>query len=471
MEKHPGQAFCYSIHYGGDTMLQPVKIIMIAACTMLPVINESHSFAESSGRKKSFKSGVLVAAKDSARRKNRSARNDERRSRRALTRKANRPKVSPKTTRSSLKNRSVRSKQKASQRGVTRKANRPKVSPKTKAQGKLKSLTAKPPVLKLPKRDLGKTPADRRPIVERPDDERRGDKRQIEKRPDDKRRGNKRQIEKRPDDERRGDKRQIEKRPDDKRRGDKRQIEKRPDDKRRGNKRQIEKRPDDKRRGNKRRTGSGKPNIGLERFKDVLRNRVGRKPDLRKRVDWKDLRGGLSRIRNRSSYHVGIGLSNQYRRSRRMALRNLTLGSRCHWWLDFVVGHCWDTYHCHWWDYCVTPGYWDCWTPCHFRVIHCPPSPGIVATSWYFGIDCILIPDLSAYGIQKVNAGSPADLAGLVVGDMIVGINGGSITSEFDLSEAITVSDGHLYLDVIRDGADAPVEVHVDLARLTVQSY
>ena len=441
MEKHPGQAFCYSIHYGGDTMLQPVKIIMIAACTMLPVINESHSFAESSGRKKSFKSGVLVAAKDSARRKNRSARNDERRSRRALTRKANRPKVSPKTTRSSLKNRSVRSKQKASQRGVTRKANRPKVSPKTKAQGKLKSLTAKPPVLKLPKRDLGKTPADRRPIVERPDDERRGDKRQIEKRPDDKRRGNKRQIEKRPDDKRRGDKRQI------------------------------EKRPDDKRRGNKRRTGSGKPNIGLERFKDVLRNRVGRKPDLRKRVDWKDLRGGLSRIRNRSSYHVGIGLSNQYRRSRRMALRNLTLGSRCHWWLDFVVGHCWDTYHCHWWDYCVTPGYWDCWTPCHFRVIHCPPSPGIVATSWYFGIDCILIPDLSAYGIQKVNAGSPADLAGLVVGDMIVGINGGSITSEFDLSEAITVSDGHLYLDVIRDGADAPVEVHVDLARLTVQSY
>ena len=154
-----------------------------------------------------------------------------------------------------------------------------------------------------------------------------------------------------------------------------------------------------------------------------------------------------------------------------MALRNLTLGSRCHWWLDFVVGHCWDTYHCHWWDYCVTPGYWDCWTPCHFRVIHCPPSPGIVATSWYFGIDCILIPDLSAYGIQKINAGSPGDLAGLVVGDMIVGINGGSITSEFDLSEAITVSDGHLHLDVIRDGADSPVEIHVDLARLAVQSY
>ena len=416
-------------------MSQPFKIIMIAVCTMLPVINESHSFAESSGRKKSIKSGVLEASKGSARRENRLVRNDEKRSRRGVTRKANRPKVSPKARRSSSKSHSVRNNEKRSRRGVTRKVNRPKVSPKTKAQGKLKSLTAKPrrdrdrgkrPVLKLPKRDRGKPSAGNLPIVKPPVDKLPIDKLPIDKRPD-----------------------------------DKRQIDKRPDDKRRG----------DKRRGDKRRIGSGKPNIGLERFKDVLRDRVGRKPDLRKRIDWKDLRGGLSRIRNRSSYHVGIGLSNQYRRSRRMALRNLTLGSRCHWWLDFVVGHCWDTYHCHWWDYCVTPGYWDCWTPCHFRVIHCPPSPGIVATSWYFGIDCILIPDLSAYGIQKVNAGSPGDLAGLVVGDMIVEINGGSITSEFDLSEAITVSDGHLHLDVIRDGADSPVEIHVDLARLAVQSY
>jgi len=104
-------------------------------------------------------------------------------------------------------------------------------------------------------------------------------------------------------------------------------------------------------------------------------------------------------------------------------------------------------------------------------VIHCPPSPGVVATTWYFGIDCILIPDLSAYGIQKVDAGSPAEMAGLAVGDMIVGINGNSITSEFELSEAITDSDGHLHLDVIRDGTDSPVEVDVDLARLAVQSY
>jgi len=388
-KKYPGRTFTYSSHYGGDTMFQPVKIIMITVCTMLPVINESRSFAESSGRKKSFKSGVLVASKSSARRKSRSARNDEKRSQRRVTRKVNQPKSSPKTRRSSLKSRVVRNDEKRSQRRVTRKANRPKSSPKTRAQGKLKSLATKP------RRDRGKRPIVKLPIV-KPDSDR-----------------------------------------------------------------VIGKLP----------IGSGKPNLGLERFKDVLRDRVGPKPDLRKKVDWKDLRGRLSRIRDRSSYHVGSGLSKQYRRSRSMALKHLTLGSHCHWWLDFVVGYCWDTHHCHWWDYCVTPGYWDCWTPCHFREIHCPPSAGIVATSWYFGIDCILIPDLSAYGIQKVDAGSPADMAGLVIGDMIVGINGSPITSEFDLSEAITVSGGHLHLDVIRDGADSSVEIHVDLARLAVRSY
>ena len=429
-KKHPGRAFTYFQPLRGYTMLQPIKIIMIVVCTMLPVINESRSFAESSGRKKSFKSGVLEASKGSARRKSRSARNDEKRSQRRVTRKVNRPKSSPKTRRSSLKSRSVRNDGKASRREVTRKASRPKVSPKTKARGKLKSLTAKP------RRDHGKRPVVKLPIVNPPTG-----KLPIVKPPT-----GKLPIVNPPT--------------------GKLPIVNPPT-----GKLPIVNPPTGKLPIDKLPFGSRKPNIGLDRFKDVLRDRVGRKPDLRKKVDWKDLRGGLSRIRDRSSYHVGTGLSKHYRRSRRMALRNLTLGSHCHWWLDFVIGYCWNMHHCHWWDYCVTPGYWDCWTPCHFRVIHCPPSAGIVATSWYFGIDCILIPDLSAYGIQEVDAGSPADMAGLVVGDMIVGINGNPITSEFDLSEAITVSDGHLHLDVIRDGADSSVEIHVDLARLAVRSY
>ena len=416
-------------------MLQPIKIIIIiAACTLLPVINESRSFAESADRKKAYKSRAKEAFKSSARRQSRSSRNDKKRSR-TITRKASQPKVSSKNESSKLQSRSLRNDEKRSDRGITRKANRPQVSSQNKAQRKLKSLTAKSrrdrdngkqPIAKLPNQDRGQRPILKLPIG----------KPLVEKIPI-----------------------------------DKRAIDKRRDDKIRNDKRKDDKLRDDKRRGDRRRRGSGNPNIGLERFKDILRDRVGPKPDLRKKVDWKDLRGRLSRIRNRSSYHVGSGLSKQYRQSRSMALKNLTLGSHCHWWLDFVVGYSWDTHHCHWWDYCVTPGYWDCWTPCHFRVIHCPPSAGIVSTSWYFGIDCILIPDLSAYGIQEVDAGSPADMAGLVVGDMIVGINGSPITSEFDLSEAITVSGGHLHLDVVRDGADSSVEIHVDLARLAVRSY
>jgi hypothetical protein len=421
-------------------MLQPIKIIIIiAACTLLPVINESRSFAESADRKKAYKSRAKEAFKSSARRQSRSSRNDKKRSR-TITRKASQPKVSSKNESSKLQSRSLRNDEKRSDRGITRKANRPQVSSQNKAQRKLKSLTAKSrrdrdngkqPIAKLPNQDRGQRLILKLPIG----------------------------------------KPLVEKIPIDKRAIDKRAIDKRRDDKIRNDKRKDDKLRDDKRRGDRRRRGSGNPNIGLERFKDILRDRVGPKPDLRKKVDWKDLRGRLSRIRNRSSYHVGSGLSKQYRQSRSMALKNLTLGSHCHWWLDFVVGHSWDTHHCHWWDYCVTPGYWDCWTPCHFRVIHCPPSAGIVSTSWYFGIDCILIPDLSAYGIQEVDAGSPADMAGLVVGDMIVGINGSPITSEFDLSEAITVSGGHLHLDVVRDGADSSVEIHVDLARLAVRSY
>jgi uncharacterized membrane protein YcjF (UPF0283 family) len=59
-------------------MLQPIKIIIIiAACTLLPVINESRSFAESADRKKAYKSRAREAFKSSSRRQSRSSRNDK----------------------------------------------------------------------------------------------------------------------------------------------------------------------------------------------------------------------------------------------------------------------------------------------------------------------------------------------------------------------------------------------------------
>merc|ERR1711939_390046 len=82
------------------------------------------------------------------------------------------------------------------------------------------------------------------------------------------------------------------------------------------------------------------------------------------------------------------------------AIRHLGLRPMCHWWLDFCIGWHWHHHHCHWWDICYLPGYWNCWTPCYYNVVYCPPRVGYVACSWYFGVECVLIPDMGCYGIQ-----------------------------------------------------------------------
>jgi hypothetical protein len=143
---------------------------------------------------------------------------------------------------------------------------------------------------------------------------------------------------------------------------------------------------------------------------------------------------------------------------------------RCHWWLDFVIGSHWHWNHCHWWDICYRPGYWHCWTPCHYRVVYCPRVVGYRRSAWYFGVECMLIPDLASYGIQEVTVNSPADRAGLQPGDMIVSINGLSIHDESVLVNAIQSSGGQLVLGVVREGTEEPVMVEVLLDRVPVIS-
>jgi len=157
--------------------------------------------------------------------------------------------------------------------------------------------------------------------------------------------------------------------------------------------------------------------------------------------------------------------------AKKFAIQKLSLQPHCHWWIDFVIGCNWHWNHCHWWDYCYTPAYWHCWTPCYYNVVYCPPVNGGVSSSWYFGIDCILIPDMTAYGIQAVKPNSPAAFAGLKQGDLIVSINGNGIADESVLSHAIHTSGGLLELGVIRDGSDQPVLVEVALQRIQKLSY
>ena len=158
-------------------------------------------------------------------------------------------------------------------------------------------------------------------------------------------------------------------------------------------------------------------------------------------------------------------------KAKSFAIQKLSLHPGCHWWVDFCIGWHWHHHHCHWWDYCYTPGYWHCWTPCHYHVIHCPPAVGYVSTSWYFGVECMLIPDMACYGIQKVQPNSPAALAGLQPGDMIVSINGQSIADESVLQRQIQSSAGLLQLGVVRNGATDPVRVDVALRQLRALSY
>ena len=179
-------------------------------------------------------------------------------------------------------------------------------------------------------------------------------------------------------------------------------------------------------------------------------------------------RGKFGDVRNSGNRQLQVP---QARRAKTFAIRRLSLRSGCHWWINFVIGGHWQRNHCHWWDHCYSPNYWRCWTPCRYQVISCPPINGYVSSSWYFGIDCILVPDMAAYGVQDVKPNSPAAFAGLRQGDLIVSINGQGIEDESVLPYAIQTSGGHLELEVIREGSDEPTLVYVTLQQIERLSY
>ena len=143
----------------------------------------------------------------------------------------------------------------------------------------------------------------------------------------------------------------------------------------------------------------------------------------------------------------------------------------CDWWVNIMCGWYYRHYGCHWTTICFTPGYWDCWTPCRYRIVYCPPVRGQARMAWYLGLECMLIPDLHALGVQEVAAMSPAHFAGLEPGDMILSVNGFGIDSENTLSDVIRNSDGIITLEVFREGLDAPVAIDIQLRRMMVVRY
>lgn len=115
------------------------------------------------------------------------------------------------------------------------------------------------------------------------------------------------------------------------------------------------------------------------------------------------------------------------------------------WWVNVCHNHCHTNYGC--WN--VHNQYWDCWTPCNWQVVRCEQF------TYYIGLNCTYIPDMQAYGVQSVNDSSPAQLAGLQPGDLILTVNGQPV---FDPNLVNTeLVRGRLDLQVIREGLSAPI--------------
>ncbi len=127
------------------------------------------------------------------------------------------------------------------------------------------------------------------------------------------------------------------------------------------------------------------------------------------------------------------------------APKHLCTQPHFNWWVTVCHSHCHTHYGC--WN--IHDHYWDCWTPCHLNVVTCQQL------SWYVGMSCVYIPDMQAYGVQSIVPGSPAQLAGLQTGDLILTVNGQSV---FDANLINTeVARGRLELTFLRDGFATPL--------------
>lgn len=157
--------------------------------------------------------------------------------------------------------------------------------------------------------------------------------------------------------------------------------------------------------------------------------------------------------------------------ARKTMMHRFGMGAGCHWWADLLCGWHMHRHGCNWTDLCAVPGYWSCWTRCHYRVVWCPTVHGHVRSAWYFGIESFLIPDVHALGVHEVSPYSPAAMAGLKPGDMILSVNGYAFDNDSVLPEMIQTSGGILDLEVYREGMESPMAVQVRLRRLRITSH
>ena len=130
---------------------------------------------------------------------------------------------------------------------------------------------------------------------------------------------------------------------------------------------------------------------------------------------------------------------------------------------------------CHWWyNWCGSDYYFDptcCvtyqWNYCPVQVI----SQGVVNKySWHLGIDCVFIAG-KGLGIQEVQAGSPADLAGLTAGMVIVQADGFDLAGEEVMPSVLQQSNGLLNLTILVEGDTEFYSADVEMLKVVTAGY
>jgi hypothetical protein len=133
--------------------------------------------------------------------------------------------------------------------------------------------------------------------------------------------------------------------------------------------------------------------------------------------------------------------------------------------------------HCWWWfDYCrplrICPP--DAYVSCSYSIVQCAPVVvGDVvtpATRWYLGLSGLVLPG-KGLGVEAVEAGSPAELAGLRPGMVIVKCNGVALVDEATVADTIASSGGTLRLEILQAEGAEPAVVSVAMKRVAAVSF
>lgn len=123
--------------------------------------------------------------------------------------------------------------------------------------------------------------------------------------------------------------------------------------------------------------------------------------------------------------------------------------------------------YCHWW-YTWCPSIRVC------RPVDCVVYDVCTVTidnaRWYLGLTGIVLPG-KGLGLDAVDAGSPAALAGLKPGMAIVSMNDIELVDETSVANAIASSGGVLNMVVQAEAEAEPMVIEVVLRRLVVNKY